>query len=244
MIMSYIKVTSIAGDSSLYFMVEIYFTLDLVMKSRGITKAELSRLTGFNFPTVDRLYRGDFQRIEIGTLEKLCDALDVLPGDLLKIRSQPASETIGEDDITRMLIDALVASHLDQVETARKTRDARIKDFMSNVEAAIRNYLEGETLEFLDFEQETTVDSVHRILELSKALLPKDDDFPSRILEMLRLAALPEKLLGNQPRRQRLTEIMDELTLILERGVDDPAVLADIEKLRIILEPGQESDHE
>lgn len=214
------------------------------MKSHGITKVELSRLTSFNFPTVDRFYRGDFQRIEIGTLEKLCDVLDVVPGDLLKLCSHPSSETIGEDDITRMLIDALAASHIDQVETARKRRDARIKDFMSNVEAVIRNYLEGETLEFLDFEQETTVDSVHRILELSKALLPKDDDFPSRILEMLPLAALPEKLLGNQPRRQRLVEIMDELTLILERGVNDPVLRVDIAKLWIILEACQESNHE
>jgi putative transcriptional regulator len=54
------------------------------MADRGLTPAEMARLSGLSHRTVLDLYRGRATRIELKTLDALCRALDVTPCDLLE----------------------------------------------------------------------------------------------------------------------------------------------------------------
>ena len=56
------------------------------MRKRRISAYALSRGTGLSYPSAYRLSRpaGVFGRLHADTLERLCDFLDVQPGDLLR----------------------------------------------------------------------------------------------------------------------------------------------------------------
>jgi putative transcriptional regulator len=54
------------------------------MGDRGLTIATTAKLAGLNYDTVANLYHGNAKRIDLGTLDALCRALDVEPGDLLE----------------------------------------------------------------------------------------------------------------------------------------------------------------
>lgn len=60
----------------------VRFTLPEVMKARKIKQVELARRMGVHKQTVNRLVNGTRQ-LDLETLAKLCEALDVQPGDLL-----------------------------------------------------------------------------------------------------------------------------------------------------------------
>jgi DNA-binding Xre family transcriptional regulator len=64
----------------------VRLTLHQLMRQRGITAYALSRGTGLSYPSAYRLSRpaGVFGRLHADTLERLCDFLDVQPGDLLR----------------------------------------------------------------------------------------------------------------------------------------------------------------
>ena len=57
-----------------------------LMKVRRISAYALAKGAGLNYPTAYRLSRpaGDFQRLEVKTLNRLCEFFDVQPGDLLE----------------------------------------------------------------------------------------------------------------------------------------------------------------
>lgn len=55
-----------------------------IVKDRGMTASELSRATGLAFNTASSLVRGFYDRIGLDTIAKLCDGLNVEPGDLFE----------------------------------------------------------------------------------------------------------------------------------------------------------------
>jgi DNA-binding Xre family transcriptional regulator len=56
-----------------------------ISESKGIKNPfALSQATGINYAICYRLWHSQQRRIDIGTLEKLCDWLKVLPGKLFK----------------------------------------------------------------------------------------------------------------------------------------------------------------
>jgi putative transcriptional regulator len=64
----------------------IRFQLASVLKQRGWTPYRLSQETGLTVPTAYRLADPgmEFGRFTVDTLDRLCAALEVQPGDLLE----------------------------------------------------------------------------------------------------------------------------------------------------------------
>ena len=72
----------------------IRFRLGEILERRGWTPYRLARVTGLTVPTAYRLADPDqrFGRFSADTLERLCRALDVQPGDLLEWVPETASQ--------------------------------------------------------------------------------------------------------------------------------------------------------
>ena len=64
----------------------IRFRLAQILKSKGWTPYRLSQVTGLTVPTAYRLADPELQvgRFTADTLDRLCQALDVQPGELLQ----------------------------------------------------------------------------------------------------------------------------------------------------------------
>lgn len=59
--------------------------LSKLLKERGWTRYRLAKESGISLPTIYRLARvdGKFARLESGTIDALCEALGVSPGELI-----------------------------------------------------------------------------------------------------------------------------------------------------------------
>jgi len=67
-----------------------------IARDRGITKiTELAERAGLAYNTAHALYTGRTTRIDYDTLDRLCETLDVQPGDLL-VRVRSAAEPLDE----------------------------------------------------------------------------------------------------------------------------------------------------
>jgi len=62
-----------------------------IAKARGMTTSELARATGLTFNTASSLMRGFYDRIGLETIARLCDGLQVQPGELFEYESEPKS---------------------------------------------------------------------------------------------------------------------------------------------------------
>jgi len=63
----------------------INFRLKEVLALKGITAYRIASMANLSVPTAYRLARAStLRRLDMGTLERLCDALDVEPGELLQ----------------------------------------------------------------------------------------------------------------------------------------------------------------
>ncbi|GAS85665.1 helix-turn-helix domain-containing protein [Paenibacillus amylolyticus] len=62
----------------------IRFSLDKIMKERGLEQKDIVHITGINRNTVKALALNANARIDFPTLNTLCTKLDVLPGDLIE----------------------------------------------------------------------------------------------------------------------------------------------------------------
>lgn len=62
--------------------------LDEVLKKRGRSFYWLSKKTGVSHTTLWRLKKGKALGINFVTLEKICEALECEPGDVLKLGSK------------------------------------------------------------------------------------------------------------------------------------------------------------
>ncbi|NJJ38406.1 helix-turn-helix domain-containing protein [Paenibacillus apii] len=62
----------------------IRFSLDKVMKERGLEQKDIVEITGINRNTVKALAMNANTRIDFPTLDSLCKFLKVKPGDLIE----------------------------------------------------------------------------------------------------------------------------------------------------------------
>jgi putative transcriptional regulator len=67
--------------------------LSRLLGERRMSVMELKRRTGLSYVTVHNLYSGKSNRVDFETLDKICDALDVTPGDILEYRREQAGGT-------------------------------------------------------------------------------------------------------------------------------------------------------
>ncbi len=63
----------------------IRLRIDDLLEKRAISTAELVKQTGLAYNTVLSLRRGVATRIDLDVLLKVCEALDVQPGDLFEL---------------------------------------------------------------------------------------------------------------------------------------------------------------
>ncbi len=51
-----------------------------ILKERGLTQMDFVKMSGLSEGTISRWYGS---RVDLSTIEKMCNALDIEPGDLL-----------------------------------------------------------------------------------------------------------------------------------------------------------------
>lgn len=60
-----------------------YYKLFDLLQRRGLKKTDLLDLAGISSPTLAKLSKGETVTTEV--IEKICNALDVQPGDIMEI---------------------------------------------------------------------------------------------------------------------------------------------------------------
>ena len=68
---------------------EIVFNIDVMLARRKMSVTELSQRVGITLANMSILKNGKARAVKISTLQKLCEALDCQPGDLLEYRREP-----------------------------------------------------------------------------------------------------------------------------------------------------------
>ena len=66
---------------------EIIFNIDVMLAKRKMSVTELSNRVGITMANISILKNGKAKAINVSTLQKLCEALDCQPGDLLEYRN-------------------------------------------------------------------------------------------------------------------------------------------------------------
>ena len=65
---------------------EIVFNIDVMLAKRKMSVSELAEKVGVTLANMSILKTGKAKAIKVSTLQKLCEALDCQPGDLLEYR--------------------------------------------------------------------------------------------------------------------------------------------------------------
>ena len=65
---------------------EIIFNIDVMLAKRKMSVTELADRVGITLANMSVLKNGKARAVKISTLQKLCQALDCQPGDLLEYR--------------------------------------------------------------------------------------------------------------------------------------------------------------
>ena len=65
---------------------EIVFNIDVMLARRKMGVTELAERGGITLANMSDLKNGKARAVKISTLQKLCQALDCQPGDLLEYR--------------------------------------------------------------------------------------------------------------------------------------------------------------
>ena len=65
---------------------EIFFNIDVMLAKRKMSVTELAERVGITLANMSILKNGKARAVKISTLQKLCEALDCQPGDLLEYR--------------------------------------------------------------------------------------------------------------------------------------------------------------
>ncbi len=63
-------------------MTQITFRIHEILEEKGITVSEFSRLAGINYRTALDICNNQYKRVGLDTIAKICDALNVTPGEL------------------------------------------------------------------------------------------------------------------------------------------------------------------
>ena len=67
----------------------IIINLDVELAKKKMKLTELSERVGISIQNLSVLKTGKAKAIRFSTLEKLCEALDCTPGDLIEYREEP-----------------------------------------------------------------------------------------------------------------------------------------------------------
>ena len=65
---------------------QIIFNIDVMLAKRKTSVTELSEKVGITLANISVLKNGKAKALKISTLQKLCEALECQPGDLLEYR--------------------------------------------------------------------------------------------------------------------------------------------------------------
>ena len=65
---------------------QIIFNIDVMLAKRKMSVTELANIVGITVQNMSILQTGKAKAIKISTLEKICEALDCTPGDILEYR--------------------------------------------------------------------------------------------------------------------------------------------------------------
>ena len=71
---------------------KIVFNIDVMLSKKKMTVTELAEKVGITVSNMSVLKTGKAKSLKISTLEKLCEALDCQPGDLLEYRPSEVTE--------------------------------------------------------------------------------------------------------------------------------------------------------
>ena len=66
----------------------IVINIDVILAKRKMSVTELTERVGLTMTNVSLIKNGKVKAIKISTLEKMCDALDCQPGDILEYRRE------------------------------------------------------------------------------------------------------------------------------------------------------------
>ena len=69
----------------------IIVNLDVMLAKRKMSMTELSEKVGITMANLSILKNGHARAVRFGTLEKLCEALDCQPGDILEFQKETES---------------------------------------------------------------------------------------------------------------------------------------------------------
>ena len=67
----------------------IIINIDVMLTKRKMSVTELSEKVGITMANVSILKNGKAKAIKLDTLNKICEALNCQPGDLLEYRTEP-----------------------------------------------------------------------------------------------------------------------------------------------------------
>lgn len=73
----------------------IRIRLNELLEEKGRTAYWLAKQAGIRYATIWNLSKGDFDRLRAETLDRICEALDCQPGDLLVRVSETKSRKKG-----------------------------------------------------------------------------------------------------------------------------------------------------
>ena len=62
----------------------VKFKLKVMLAIRGMTQKDLAEKTGIRPPTISAIATGTIKQIPIGVIERICEALDCQPGDIME----------------------------------------------------------------------------------------------------------------------------------------------------------------
>ena len=64
----------------------IKFKVKVMLAMREMTQKDLAKKTGVRPPTISAICLGTIKHLPVDALEKICEALDCQPGDLIEYR--------------------------------------------------------------------------------------------------------------------------------------------------------------
>ena len=64
----------------------IKFKVKVMLAMREMTQKDLAEKTGIRPPTISAICLGTIKHLPVDALEKICEALDCQPGDLMEYR--------------------------------------------------------------------------------------------------------------------------------------------------------------
>lgn len=62
----------------------IRISLDKVLESRQMSRYGLAKRTGIQYQIIDNYYKNRVKRFDSYVLERICDALECTPGDIIE----------------------------------------------------------------------------------------------------------------------------------------------------------------